>query len=73
MLRIHGAASETGGLIHWGAEEDIRDQDLNEAPESSQEGLRILPGKGGVREGFLEEGGPKLSASIFNFYWFSKT
>lgn len=47
MLRIHGAASETGGLIHWGAEEDIRDQDLNEAPESSQEGLRILPGEGG--------------------------
>lgn len=76
MLSIHWAPSETDGLIHsggGGGGEDIRDQDLSEAPESSQEGPPILPGEGGVREGFLEEGGPKLSVSIFNFYWFPKT
>lgn len=74
MLSIHWAPGETDGLIHGrGGGEDIRDQDLSEAPESSQEGPPILPGEGGVREGFLEEGGPKLSVSIFNFYWFPKT
>lgn len=56
----------------WGGD-DIRDPDPREAPEGSQEGHRILPGEGGVREGFLEEGGPTLSVSIFNFYWFPKT
>lgn len=55
-----------------GGGEDIRDPDLSEAPESAQEGPPILPGEGGVREGFLEEGGPKLSASIFNFIGFLK-
>lgn len=51
----------------WGGE-DIRDQDLGGAPESSQEGPRIVPGEGRGREGFLERGGPKLSVSIFNFF-----
>lgn len=74
MLSSHWAPNETDGLIYArGVEGGHRDQDLSEAPESSQEGPPILPGEGGVREGFLEEGGPKLSVSIFNFYWFPKT
>lgn len=72
MLCIQWTPSETDGLIHRGGGEDIRDPDLSEAPESSQEGPPILLGEGGVREGFLEEGGPKLSASIFNFIGFLK-
>lgn len=78
MLSIYWAPRETDGLIYCGGvgrrgAGATRDQDLGEAPESSQEGPQILPGEGGVWGGFLEEGGPKLSVSIFNFYWFPKT
>ena len=49
MLSSHWAPSETDGLIYArGVEGGHRDQDLSEAPESSQEGPPILPGEGGV-------------------------
>lgn len=49
MLCIQWTPSETDGLIHRGGGEDIRDPDLSEAPESSQEGpLRSCLGREGL-------------------------